>query len=207
MSLTNLTRLYWNNKTGLLLRTSCNHTSPSCYFRVAYRRALITGMHQRLPSNGTVNMSDLRYETGNCPSAGLKIKQKTNRQNPWILVRKRTLPTEWLSLVSEVRPNFCGYRSVAWSVLMISTAVNLGFLDRCRYFSIQVAPQLSSRGWVDPVPDPLLLRKCGSVRNRTWDIWVSKQNSDHFTTETVPSRPKEMKIEQVDKYRFPVSIL
>jgi hypothetical protein len=32
----------------------------------------------------------------------------------------------------------------------------LGFLDRSRYFFFQVAPQLDSRGRVDPVPDPLL---------------------------------------------------
>jgi hypothetical protein len=32
----------------------------------------------------------------------------------------------------------------------------LGFLDRRRYFFYQVTPQLYSRGWVDPVPDPLL---------------------------------------------------
>jgi hypothetical protein len=35
---------------------------------------------------------------------------------------------------------------VAWSAQRIPTAVNLGFLDRSRYFFIQVAPQLSSRG-------------------------------------------------------------
>jgi hypothetical protein len=45
----------------------------------------------------------------------------------------------------------------------IPAAVNLSFLDRSRYFFVQVAPQLSSRGWVDPVPDPLLLRKSGSA--------------------------------------------
>jgi hypothetical protein len=33
----------------------------------------------------------------------------------------------------------------------------LGFLDRSRYVFFQVAPQLYSRGWVDPVPDPLLI--------------------------------------------------
>jgi hypothetical protein len=37
-----------------------------------------------------------------------------------------------------------------------------GFLHRNHYFFFQVAPQLYSRGWVDPVPDPLLLRKFGS---------------------------------------------
>jgi hypothetical protein len=44
---------------------------------------------------------------------------------------------------------------------------NLGFLDQSRYFFFQVAPQLYSRGWVVPVPDPLLLRKSGSAGNRT----------------------------------------
>jgi hypothetical protein len=32
----------------------------------------------------------------------------------------------------------------------------LGFLDRSRYFFFQLAPQLYSRGCVDPVPDRLL---------------------------------------------------
>jgi hypothetical protein len=43
----------------------------------------------------------------------------------------------------------------------------LGFLDRSRYFSFQVAPQLYSRGWMDHVAYPLLLWKSGSSRNRT----------------------------------------
>jgi hypothetical protein len=38
------------------------------------------------------------------------------------------------------------------------TVVNVGFLDRSRRF-LEIAPQSSSRGWVDPVPDPLLIRK------------------------------------------------
>jgi hypothetical protein len=38
----------------------------------------------------------------------------------------------------------------------------------------QVAPQLYSRGWVDPVPDPLP-RKPGSVGNRTRDLWIRSQ--------------------------------
>jgi hypothetical protein len=40
----------------------------------------------------------------------------------------------------------------------------LGFLDRSRYVFFQVASQLHSRGLVDPVPEPLLLRKSGSAR-------------------------------------------
>jgi hypothetical protein len=57
----------------------------------------------------------------------------------------------------------------------ILTAVNLGFLDRSRYFFIQVVPQLSSRGWVDPVPDTLLLRKSGRFVNRTRDLGICSQ--------------------------------
>jgi hypothetical protein len=51
-------------------------------------------------------------------------------------------------------------------------AVNLGFLDHNRYFFIQVAPQLSSRGWMDTVPGPLLLRQSGRAANRTRDHWT-----------------------------------
>jgi hypothetical protein len=55
---------------------------------------------------------------------------------------------------------------VAYPSQRIPTVVNFGFLDRSRYF-LEKAPELSSRGWVDPVPDPLLLRKSGSAGNRT----------------------------------------
>jgi hypothetical protein len=51
----------------------------------------------------------------------------------------------------------------------------LNFLDRSRYFLFQVAPQLYSRGWVDPVPDPLRLRTFGSAGNRTRDLWICSQ--------------------------------
>jgi hypothetical protein len=56
-----------------------------------------------------------------------------------------------------------------------STVVNFSFIDRSLYFFFQVSPHLSSRGWVDPVPDPLLRRKFGSAVNRTHDLWVSCQ--------------------------------
>jgi hypothetical protein len=46
----------------------------------------------------------------------------------------------------------------------------LGFLDRSRYFFFQVSPQLYSRGRVDLVPDPLLLRKPGNAWNRSLDL-------------------------------------
>jgi hypothetical protein len=35
----------------------------------------------------------------------------------------------------------------------------LGLLVRSRYSFFQVAPQLYPRGWVDPVPDQIILKK------------------------------------------------
>jgi hypothetical protein len=66
-------------------------------------------------------------------------------------VRKRTIPTERPPFVSKVSANFLRIEVATWSAWRI-----LGFLDRSRYFFFQVAPQLYSRGWVDPVLGPLL---------------------------------------------------
>jgi hypothetical protein len=84
--------------------------------------------------------------------------------------------TERPSTACEVSANFYGYRGVAWSARRIPTAVNLRFLDRSRYFLVEVAPHLSSQGLSDPVPDPLLLRKSGSAGNRPRDLWVCNQD-------------------------------
>jgi hypothetical protein len=53
--------------------------------------------------------------------------------------------------------------------------VNFGFLDRSRYSFIQVAPRLSSRGWIDPFPDPVFLSQSGSSGNRTRTLWICSQ--------------------------------
>jgi hypothetical protein len=63
----------------------------------------------------------------------------------------------------------------------------LGFLDRTRYCFSHVAPQLYSRGWVNPVQDPLLLRKPGKAKNRTRTSGSVARNSDHQTTEAIDS--------------------
>jgi hypothetical protein len=56
----------------------------------------------------------------------------------------------------------------------------LGFLDRSCYFFFQVAPQLYSWGWVEPVPGPLLLRKSGSAGNGTRTSEFVAKNSDQL---------------------------
>jgi hypothetical protein len=58
----------------------------------------------------------------------------------------------------------------------------LGFVDRSRYYFFQVALQFHSRGWVDPVPDSLLLRKSGRPGNRTRTSGSVVRNSVHWTT-------------------------
>jgi hypothetical protein len=50
--------------------------------------------------------------------------------------------------------------------------VNVGSLDRTYYYFFRVATQLSSRGWDNPVPHPLLLRIFGSAENRTRHLWI-----------------------------------
>jgi hypothetical protein len=71
-------------------------------------------------------------------------------------VRKWTIPTERPPLVSEVSANFFADRGCHVASMMDPYGGIVGFLDRTHYFFLSVAPQLYSRGWVDPVPDPLL---------------------------------------------------
>jgi hypothetical protein len=74
----------------------------------------------------------------------------------------------------EVTANFCGAESV-WSAQRIPVAVKLDILDGSRYFSFQVALQLSPRSCVNLVLDPLFLRTSGSARNRAWGLWICSQ--------------------------------
>jgi hypothetical protein len=72
-----------------------------------------------------------------------------------------------------------------WSAWRIFPGCIIGFLDRIRYYFLQAAPHLYSRGCVDPVPDPLLLGKSGSAGNRNRTSGYVAKNSDHWTTEAI----------------------
>jgi hypothetical protein len=91
-----------------------------------------------------------------------------------LLVCKQTIPTD-RSPLSVVWCQLLWVEGVAWPVQRFPLAADLIFLDRSRYFFFQAAPELSSWGWVDPVLDPLLLRKSGCARNRTQDLWICSQ--------------------------------
>jgi hypothetical protein len=90
------------------------------------------------------------------------------------LVRERTIQTERQPLVGEVVPIFTVRRC-----RVVSTTDSHGRLFRSSrpesLLFLQVAPQLLSRGWMDPVPDPPLLRKSGSAGNRIRDLWICSQ--------------------------------
>jgi hypothetical protein len=92
-------------------------------------------------------------------------------------VRERTIPTERPPLANEVSANFWGQR-VSLGQRDGSLWPYSRFLSRSRSFLFEVAPQLYSRGWVDPVPGPIL-RKSGSAGNRTWSSGSVARNSDH----------------------------
>jgi hypothetical protein len=114
-------------------------------------------------------------------------ESKKQKINSVAWVREWTLPSERPPLVEKVSANFFGYSGVTWSARRIPYGLNLGFIDRSRYFFFQVAPQLYSRSWVDPVPDPQLLRKSGSTGNRTrsWicrqELWPLDHGESYFT--------------------------
>jgi hypothetical protein len=79
--------------------------------------------------------------------------------------------TERPPLVGEVSANFFVYRGCRVVSDTDSHGCNLGFLDP----ELLLFHSSSSSIWVDPVPDPLFLRKSGSAGNRTRDLWISSQ--------------------------------
>jgi hypothetical protein len=112
-----------------------------------------------------------------------KLNERTTNfiqnKNSVSWVRERAILIEQPPLVSEVSADsFADWGCHVVSVTN-SYGCNLGFLDWSRYFFFQVAPQLCSRGWVDPIPDPLLLRKYRSAGNRTRTFGSVARNSDH----------------------------
>jgi hypothetical protein len=79
---------------------------------------------------------------------GIILQNRT--KTPCPLNRNRTIPTEQMPRPAKLVPAF-RLEGVVWSAQRFPTAVNLSFLDRSRYFFMQVAG------------------------NRTRDLWVSSQ--------------------------------
>jgi hypothetical protein len=93
-------------------------------------------------------------------------------------LRERTILTERPPLVGEASANFADRKCHVFSVTDPSGCI-LGFLGWSHYFLFQIAPQLCWWGWVDPVPDRLLLRKSGNRVNWTQTFGSPARNSEH----------------------------
>jgi hypothetical protein len=128
-----------------------------------------------LQANAGIALRPCRYLLLSNSSEATQSRYWTNKTNSVTFVRNLTIPTERPMFVGEVSGKFCnrGCRvaSAGWALprpsfvfTIFSHKKNdphgriLSFLDRSRYYFFQAAPQLYSRGWVDPVADPLFLR-------------------------------------------------
>jgi hypothetical protein len=97
-------------------------------------------------------------------------KHNNKQTNSVVLVRERTIPS-CRRLSAKLVPTCADIGCWVISTLG-SYDRSLGFLDRSLF---HVAPQLYSRGCVDPVPDPLLLWKSSNAGNRTRGLWICSQ--------------------------------
>jgi hypothetical protein len=105
------------------------------------------------------------------------VHQMGEKKNSVALVLEQTIPLSDRRLSAKLVPTFADRGCCMVSATDPHGHI-FGFLDRSHYYFFQVAPQLYSRGWVLPVPDPLL-RKSSSAENRTQDSGSVARNSDH----------------------------
>jgi hypothetical protein len=114
------------------------------------------------------------------------------RKNPWPESANKLYRPSDRHLSAKLVPTFA---NIGCHVVNATDPYGriLEFLDRSRYFFFQVSPQFYSRGWVDPVPEPLLLRKFGRAGNRTRTSGSLARSSDHWTTEAVSYLRREIK--------------
>jgi hypothetical protein len=112
------------------------------------------------------------------PSTYSSFEHSHNKKTPWPESASELYRPSDSSLPEKLVPNFVDRECHVVGVAVPYGRI-LGSLDRSRYFSFQVAPQLYSRGWVYPVPDPLLLRKSDSSGTGTRTSGSVTRNSDH----------------------------
>jgi hypothetical protein len=108
---------------------------------------------------------------------GTVLPIKLKKLNSMVWVRVLTIPTERPPFVGEVISNFLRIEGATWSAWRILRPYSW-FSRYEPLLFYQVAPQFYSRGWVDPVPDPLHFF-CGSAGNRTGASVSVAKNSDH----------------------------
>jgi hypothetical protein len=102
------------------------------------------------------------------------ITRQTNKQSPWLSVRKRTILTE-----RPPRPAKLVSASAGRGWFVANAKDSYGRWSRFSrpepLLFFHASPQLSSRGGVDPVLDKIFLWKSGSTENRTRNLWICSQ--------------------------------
>ena len=84
-------------------------------------------------------------------STGNKVAVLKLKLNPWRYSSKEPRPTSGCCQMA--------LQGALWLAKRLSLNFNFSFLNRISLLLNQVATQLSTRGWVDPVPDPILPEK------------------------------------------------
>jgi hypothetical protein len=124
-----------------MVRVVCEYRIVSFYQLELYRRrnAWIAF------SNVILSFLLCRLVPGESEHSKLKLKKKRKTKlrgfGPRANYTGRATAACWRNECLLLR-----IEGVAWSAQRFPTVVNLGFLDRSRYFFLPVAPQLSSRG-------------------------------------------------------------
>jgi hypothetical protein len=121
----------------------------------------------------------MRHRLYNTPESLLSASSPHSQwKTPWSESASELYRPSDRRLSAKIAPTFSDRGCHVVSVTNPHDRI-FGFLDRSRDFFLQTSPQLYSRDWVDPIPDPLLLRKSGSAGNRTGISGSVARNSDH----------------------------
>ena len=101
-------------------------------------------------------------------------------KNPWRYSPEQPRPTEVVASIWQYRGPCC--QQSAYPSTLIC------FLNRISVLFIQVATQLSSRGWVGPVQDPILPEKfVGQPGIEPGTSWMAVRRANHYTKQAVTS--------------------
>jgi hypothetical protein len=106
---------------------------------------------------------------------------RQNRRRCWELSQNKTSRTT-NSVAFSPQANYTDWATATGRRILVASCGQRGGTPTASHISrpeppllFQVVPHLSSRGWVDPVPNPLLLRKSDSAGNWTQNFWVCSQ--------------------------------
>jgi hypothetical protein len=133
---------------------------------------------QRLHRGGVMWDWEADLNDSSCSMTASRISGAIRSGSPWSESASELYRPSDRCLPMKLVPTFADRGCSVISVTDPYSRI-LGILDRSRYFFCQVAPQMYSRGWVEPVPDPLHFGKCGSAKNRTRTSGSVAKNSDH----------------------------